>query len=115
VDVSNGQRHTLPSRSPNVPLGELLGDVAGHAQGIVRAEVRLAFAQVREEVSTGTRRVVLRSSAALFALLGVIMMLVALVLGLSTMMAAWLATVIAAGIVLLVSVILLGIAARSSV
>jgi uncharacterized membrane protein len=96
-----------------VPLGALLGDVAGHAQEIVRTEVRLAVAQARAELTNGARRVSLLGGASVLAVIGVVMLLIAGILALSTVMVAWMAVLIAAGVAFLLSVILLG-AARGS-
>lgn len=98
---------------PHQPLGELLGDVAGHAQGIVRTEVRLAIAQVRDELSEGARRVTLLGGASVFALVGCLLLLIAGAMALATIVAAWLAVLIIAGVAFLASLILLGLGGRT--
>lgn len=93
-----------------VPLGALLGDVAGHAQEIVRTEVRLAVAQARTELTDGARRVSLLGGAGVLAIVGVVMLLVAGIMALSTIIVAWMAVLIAAGVAFLLSLGLLGAA-----
>jgi Putative Actinobacterial Holin-X, holin superfamily III len=99
---------------PVVPLGVLLGDVAGHTQAIVRTEVRLAVAEARAELADGARRVSLLGAAGVLAMIGVVMALVAGILALSTILAAWVAVLIAAGLTLLLSIVLLGAARGAS-
>lgn len=96
-----------------VPLGTLLGDVAGHAQEVVRTEVRLAVAQARSELTDEARRLSLLGGASVLAAIGVVMLLVAGVLALQTVIVAWMAVLIAAGVAFLLSVVLIG-AARVS-
>lgn len=96
-----------------VPIGALLGDVAGHAEDVVRTEVRLAVAQARAELTDGARRVSLLGGAGVLAIVGVVMLLIAGILALSTVMVAWMAVVIAAGVAFLLSVVLFGVARAS--
>ena len=99
--------------SPDVPLGELLGDVAGHAQGIIRTEMRLAFAQARHELSIAARRMAFLASASVFVFVGVVLLMVAGVLVLSTLVATWIAVLITAVVSFLVAFVLLRVAARA--
>ncbi|HYN07134.1 MAG TPA: phage holin family protein [Vicinamibacterales bacterium] len=77
-------------------LGQVLGDIADNVQQIVRAEIRLAKAELRQDV------VVLKRSAALVAIGGiagamaVAFLLLAAVYALSTVMAPWAAALIVA-------------------
>jgi hypothetical protein len=100
--------------SQEAPLGALLGDVAGHAQGIVRAEIQLAFAQVRHEVQTVARRVALQGGAIMFVLLSAIALMIAGALALSTVVVAWMAVLITAGAAMVVALVLFGLARRGS-
>jgi len=106
--------HRTVDISRDVPLGELLGEVAGHAQGILRTEVRLAFAQFREEMSEGARRTVLRAGAGVFLLLGMICVLIAGTLALSMVVAAWMAVLITGVVAFFLALLLLMAAKRSS-
>lgn len=110
MDISSIRRSDR--LSPDVPLGELLGDVAGQAQGIMRTEVRLAFAQARQEVSVAARRVALIASASVVLFIGVVLSIISAVLVLSTLMATWMAVLIIAAVAFIVAFALLG-AARS--
>ncbi|GAB1343442.1 phage holin family protein [Gemmatimonas sp.] len=95
-------------------MGELFADAAGHAQGIVRAEVRLAFAQMRNELQAVARRLTLQGGAVFFAFAGTIALMIAGALALHLVVAAWLAVLIIGGVTLLMAVVLFGVAGRSS-
>jgi uncharacterized membrane protein YqjE len=97
------------------PIGDLLSDVAGHAQGIVRAEVRLAIEQAREQVNAGVRRVAFLGGAALFGTLGVVLLSVAAIFALATVVALWLAVLIVAAVVLVAAFALVAAANRPSI
>jgi len=96
------------------PIGELLSDVAGHAQGIVRAEVRLALEDMSERVSGGVRRAAFLGGAAVFGVLGVILLLVGAMLALATVVALWLAAVIVAAVAFVGALMLIAAARRPS-
>lgn len=95
------------------PLGELLGDVAAHAQGIVRAEVRLAIEQARAQVDSGVRTVALFGGAAVIGVLGIALLMVAATLALATVVAVWLAALIVAVAALAIA-LALAVTARST-
>lgn len=99
--------HRRDGIAGDVPFGELLGDVAAHAQGIVRTEVRLALAQFREEMRGGARRTALRAGAGGLVMTGMIFLLISGALALSTVMAAWMAVLITAGAAFFVAFLLL--------
>jgi hypothetical protein len=102
------------ARSADAPLGELLGDVAGHAQGIIRTELQLAFAQVRQELHGAARRVAIQAGAIGFGLVGAIGLLIAGALALTAVVTAWLAVLITAGVALLIAVAMFAAASRGS-
>ena len=82
-------------------IGAVLSDIVGDLQQIVRAEVRLAKAEFREEVTKAKRGAVLLAAGAmvLFAALG--LLLLAAVYALATIWAPWIAALaVAIGVAL---------------
>lgn len=75
---------------------ELLGDIAGNLQRLVRSEFRLAKAELRQEITAGKRAVMLLAAGALLGILGVGYLLLSLVLVLALVMPGWLAALIVA-------------------
>ncbi|MGI9032472.1 MAG: phage holin family protein [Acidimicrobiales bacterium] len=95
-----------PTSSPDEerPLGELLSDLTSQVQALVRKEMELAKAEVKEEVSKAGKGI------GAFAAAGVVAFIAAIVLAFA---AAWgLAELIATGLAfLVVGVLLLAVAA----
>lgn len=77
-------------------IGDVLGDIAGNIQQIVRAEMRLAKAELREDVVLARRGAVLLSAGALVGALALGVALFAAVYALATVVAPWLAALIVA-------------------
>lgn len=75
-------------------IGTILGDVAGNIQHIVGAEMRLARAEVRDELKKITRGTWLLAVAFVAAVLGLGIVLLAGVYGLATVMAPWAAALV---------------------
>ena len=94
------------------PLGQILGDVAGHAQGVVRTEIQLAVAQVRDEVSAGARLAIFMGGAGVVAVVGLVLLFAACALFLATMFAAWVAVLIVAALALATALLLLMVARK---
>lgn len=94
------QRRPLESASTTSLLGQLIND----GRDLLKKEVELARAEVREEVKATVGKVAGMAAAGVFAVLGLGLLSAALVLGLAEVMAPWLAA-------LLVSVLLFAIAA----
>ena len=94
----------MPSPDEERPLGELLSDLTSQVQALVRKEMELAKAEVKEEVSKAVKGI------AAFAVAGVVAFIGAIVL---VFAAAWgLAELIATGLAfLVVAVLLLAVAA----
>jgi len=90
------------------PLGELLADLTGQVQALVRKEMELARAEVKQEVTKAGK------GAAAFAVAGVVAFIGALLLAFA---AAWgLAEVIPTGLAfLVVGIVLLGVAGAAGV
>jgi uncharacterized membrane protein YqjE len=77
-------------------ISSVLSDIVGNIQQIVRAEVRLAKAEVREEAVKAKRGVVLLGAGAVGFLFAVGFLLLALVYALATVWPAWAAALVVA-------------------
>ena len=79
-------------------VGGLLSDILGDLQGIVRAEVRLARAEVKEELASARRGAMFLAGGAAVLVLCVGLILLALVYALATIWPAWAAALAVAGL-----------------
>jgi uncharacterized membrane protein YqjE len=80
-------------------IGTVVSDIVGDLQQIVRAEVRLAKTEVREELSKARRGAVLIAAGAVGLVLAVGLLLLALVYALATVWPPWAAALaVAAGV-----------------
>jgi drug/metabolite transporter (DMT)-like permease len=70
-------------------IGAVLGDIAQHIQGIVKAELRLAKTEVRQELVTAGSAGVLVVAGGVGALIAVVFCLLAAVYALSTVIPSW--------------------------
>jgi hypothetical protein len=77
-------------------IAEVIGDVVGNVQQIVRAEMRLARAELREDAIRVKRGATLVAAGALVSVLAIGFVLLAAVYGLATVVAPWLAALIVA-------------------
>ena len=77
-------------------FGEILGDIAGNVQQIVRAEIRLARTEVREDVVMLKRGTVLVAIGGFVGGLALAFLLLAAVYALAAVMAPWAAALIVA-------------------
>ena len=77
-------------------VAEVVKDILGNLQEIIRSEIRLAQIEVREEVSKAARGGILIALGAVFGLVAFGFLLWGLVYLLATIVALWLAAVIAA-------------------
>jgi lysylphosphatidylglycerol synthetase-like protein (DUF2156 family) len=94
------------------PVAELLGDAAEHAQGVMRAEAQLIVSQVKDGIEGAIPKVTLTASAFLLATVSLVLLLVASVLFLATLMAAWAATLIVGAVVGVAALVMLDVARR---
>jgi uncharacterized membrane protein YqjE len=76
------------------PLSAILGDIVGNVQQIVRAEIRLAKVELRDEAGKARRGVILLAGGALLGTLALGVLLLAAVYALSTVVAPALAALI---------------------
>jgi hypothetical protein len=85
---------------------EVLQDIAGNLQEIVRSEFRLAKTEVREAADRAARPTAILMSGLVVGLYGTGFLLLAAVYGLATVMAAWLAALVVGGSLSVTAVIL---------
>src|SRR5262249_53093619 len=77
-------------------IASVLKDIVGNLQEIIRAEVRLAKAEVGEQLTMARRAMVLVAAGALFAVLALACLLLCIVYVLAHFVPAWLAALIVA-------------------
>ena len=91
---------------------EVLQDIVGNVEEIIRSEFRLAKAEVKQEASKaapGLKMIVVGAAIGFYALGFLIF---TLVMGLATMMATWLAALIVGGILGLSALVLIASASK---
>ena len=81
-------------------IRELIAEISAKVALLARKEIELAKAEIKSDLRAQLSTVKGLAIAALCALLGVNMLLVALVLGLALVMAAWLAALLIAAVLL---------------
>jgi len=94
-----------PQMQRSVP--EVLQDIVGNLQEIIRSEFRLAKTELKEEASRAAKPVVTFGVGLVFAFYGIGFLLLASVYGLSTVMAGWLAALVVGAILAIVATALL--------
>jgi len=77
-------------------MAAVLKDIVGNLQQIIRAEIRLATVEVREELAKAKRAVILIVVGAIFGTLALALLLLAGVYLLSAVVQPWLAAVLVA-------------------
>lgn len=97
-----------PQMQRSVP--EVLQDIIGNFEQIIRSEMRLAKTEVREEAAKAVKPGINLGIGIVLGFYGVGFLLLATVYGLATVMANWLAAVIVGGVVAIVGVILVSAA-----
>lgn len=79
-------------------MGTVISDIVGDVQGIVRAEVRLAREEIKEELASARRGTMFLTGGALVLVLSVGLILLALVYALATVWPPWAAALTVAGL-----------------
>lgn len=97
-----------PQMQRSVP--EVLQDIIGNFEQIIRSEMRLAKTEVREEAAKAVKPGINLGIGIVLGFYGVGFLLLATVYGLATVTANWLAAVIVGGVVAIVGVILVSAA-----
>ena len=90
-------------------IGDVMTDVAGNVERLVRTEVRLTKATVLEGIRGMTRGTALVAAGALLATLSVMLLLLGAVARLSETMKVWQATLLVAGGTAIISALVIGI------
>jgi uncharacterized membrane protein YqjE len=76
------------------PVSEVLKDIFGNVQEMVRSEVRLARVEMREEMSKSARAGAMLAVGAVLGLIAAVFLLVCITQLLALMMPSWLATLV---------------------
>jgi uncharacterized membrane protein YqjE len=90
------------------PVSDLLKDIIGNVQEMVRSEIRLARAEMREEVDHATSAAKLIGIGAGLALLAGAFLLVTCTLLLALVMPAWVAALIVGAVLGIAGMVMLG-------
>lgn len=96
---------TTPQAQRSVP--EVLQDIVGNLQEIVRSEFRLAKTELKEEAAKAAKPAATFGVGLVLGFYGIGFLLLASVYGLSTVMAGWLAALLVGAILAIVSIALI--------
>jgi uncharacterized membrane protein YqjE len=96
---------TTPQAQRAVP--EILQDIVGNLQEIVRSEFRLAKTELKEEAAKAAKPAATFGVGLVLGFYGIGFLLLASVYGLSTAMAGWLAALLVGAILAIVSIALI--------
>jgi uncharacterized membrane protein YqjE len=91
---------------------EVLQDIVGNIQEIIRSEFRLAKAEVKQEASKAAPPVKMIIAGAAIGFYGLGFLLFTAVMGLATMMATWLAALIVGAVLGIIALALIGTASK---
>ena len=106
--MREGEFIDKPDISPDVSLGDLVGQLSGEAREVARSQIALYKARALATVTRYKNAAILFSIAGVLALAGLIALLVGLILTLATMIGPGLATLaVTLGVVLLCAVLAL--------
>lgn len=94
------------------PIAQVLSDIAGNVQHIVRAEMRLAKAELKQDVALVKRGALFMIVGAVTGVLGLAFLCLAAVYALASTMPAWAAALIVAIVITIVSTLFLLTARR---
>jgi uncharacterized membrane protein YqjE len=106
VQEDQMRSQSTPSSARELSNRELLGEITGTASMLVRKEIELAKAELRADFKAQLSMVTMLAVAAVIALVGVNILVVAGVLALGLVMAGWVAGLIVAFVLLAVAGIL---------
>ena len=91
---------------------EVLQDIVGNIQEIIRSEFRLAKAEVKEEASQAAPPLKMMVVGAGIGFYALGFLIFTLVMGLATMVATWLAALIVGGVLALIALVLITTASK---
>jgi uncharacterized membrane protein YqjE len=86
---------------------EVLQDIIGNVQEILRSEVQLAKTELKEEAAEAARPIITMGVGFVLAAYAVGLLLLAAVFGLTTIMAMWSATLLVGAVVAIIAVLLI--------
>lgn len=98
----------VPRMQNGRSMGDVLQDIVGNIQEIVRSEFRLAKVEIQQETAKAVRSGIPLVIGGLLGLYAVGFLLLAAVHGLSLVVDAWLASLIVGGVILIPAMILVG-------
>jgi uncharacterized membrane protein YqjE len=99
-----------PQMQRSVP--EVLQDIVGNLQGMIRAEFRLARTEIKEEAAKAAKPGATYAAGLALGFYGVGFLLLAAVYGLSTVMSGWLAALTVGGVIAIVGAVLVTSSAK---
>jgi len=99
----------MPIAEKERPLKDVVQGIIGNVQDIIRSEVRLAKAELADQATKARSALTVMGAGALAGIYSVALLLVTCVLGLATVLPAWMAALIVAGVSGIVSAILMSI------
>lgn len=99
-----------PQMQRSVP--EVLQDIVGNLQEIIRSEFLLAKTELKEEASRAAKPVATFAVGSALGFYGIGFLLLAAVYGLSTVMAGWLAALLVGTILAIVAIVLMSSSAK---
>ena len=97
----------MVTRENDRSVSEILHDIVFNVQEIVRSEIRLAKAEMREQAGKASRGVAMLGAGALAGILAVALLLTTCVLALATLAPAWLAALIIAFVTGIIAAVLI--------
>lgn len=92
--LPNGSWRTQTANSDPRSIPDLIGDVIGNAEALIRGEIRLAKAEIKEELTEAGKAAAMLAVGGVLAVLGLGFLLLAAVYGLSLIMPSWAAALI---------------------
>jgi hypothetical protein len=101
-----------PTQGSSEGIGSLLGELLKDLQDLVRGEIALAKAEIKEDVSTAGKGVAALATAAFFGLTGFIFLMLGATYLLNIWMRMWIAAAIV-GLVLVAIAAVLGMSGKS--
>ncbi len=92
------------------PLAEVFQDIVGNVQEIIRSELRLAKAELKQEAGTAAKASVALLAGLVFGIYAIGFLLLALVYGLAQLIGSWwIGALIVGGALLLLTRVMLGV------
>jgi uncharacterized membrane protein YqjE len=100
---------TRMTSAPHRTVSDVLQDIVGNIQGLVRSEFRLAQAEIKEKAQRATRPAAMVGAGAVVGMYGFGFLLLAVVYALSLVVAVWLAALLVGAVLAILGAILLSV------